>query len=323
MKVLITGGAGYIGSHCSRFFNEKGIETLILDDLSEGHKEAVQGSFIQGNVGDGNLLDQIFRSHAIEAVIHFAAFTSVGESVKNPSKYFQNNVTNMLTLLNAAVDHHIRYAVFSSSAAVFGEPCTIPVSETHPKEPINPYGETKLIGEMMLRDYERAYGLHSCSFRYFNAAGDAGDALIGESHSPETHLIPIVIQAAMGKRPPMKVFGNDYDTRDGSCIRDYVHVEDLAEAHYLGLSYIMEKQCTDSFNLGSETGFTVLEIIKTFEELSGLKVPFEIVGRRAGDPAVLVAGNEKAEKLLHWVPRKSDLKTILTDAWHWEQKRKF
>lgn len=323
MKVLITGGAGYIGSHCSRFFKEKGIDTLVLDDLSEGHKEAVQGDFIQGNVGDGDLLDRIFSEHAIDAVIHFAAFTSVGESVEKPAKYFQNNVSHMLTLLNAAVDHHVKYAVFSSSAAVFGEPRKIPIEETHPKEPINPYGETKLIGEMMLQDYERAYGLHSCSFRYFNAAGDSGDSLIGESHSPETHLIPIVIEAAMGKRPPMKVFGNNYPTRDGSCVRDYVHVEDLAEAHYLGLSYIMKNQCTDSFNLGSENGFTVLEIIHTFEELSGLKVPFEIAGRRAGDPAVLVAGNEKAARLLHWTPRKSDLKTILTDAWHWEQKRHF
>lgn len=324
MRVLVTGGAGYIGSHCSRYFNEKGIETVILDNLCEGHREAALGSrLIVGDCGDGQLLDRIFSEEPYDAVIHFAAFTSVGESVAEPRKYFRNNVGNMMTLMDAAVDHGIGYFVFSSSAAVFGEPEEIPIREDHPQRPINPYGETKMIGERMLADYERAYGLHSCSFRYFNAAGDSSDSFIGESHDPETHLIPLVIRAALGKRPPLQVFGGDYDTRDGSCIRDYVHVEDLASAHYLGLRYIMEHNVSEQFNLGSENGFTVLEIIRAFEKVAGIPVPYAMAGRRAGDPAVLVAGNEKAKTLLGWTPEKSRLETILADAYQWELKRTY
>ena len=324
MRVLVTGGAGYIGSHCSRYFNEKGIETVILDNLCEGHREAALGSrLIVGDCGDGQLLDRIFSEEPYDAVIHFAAFTSVGESVAEPRKYFRNNVGNMMTLMDAAVDHGIGYFVFSSSAAVFGEPEEIPIREDHPQRPINPYGETKMIGERMLADYERAYGLHSCSFRYFNAAGDSSDSLIGESHDPETHLIPLVIRAALGKRPPLQVFGGDYDTRDGSCIRDYVHVEDLASAHYLGLRYIMEHNVSEQFNLGSENGFTVLEIIRAFEKVAGIPVPYAMAGRRAGDPAVLVAGNEKAKTLLGWTPEKIRLETILADAYQWELKKTY
>lgn len=324
MNVLITGGAGYIGSHCNRYFLDKGVHTTILDDLSEGHRDAVLGGeFVLGDFGDGALLDKVFEEKTYDAVVHFAAFTSVGESVAEPRKYFHNNVENMMTLMNAAVDHGVKYFVFSSSAAVFGEPTAIPIQEDHIQRPINPYGETKMIGERMLADYEKAYGLHSCSFRYFNAAGDSSDSVIGESHHPETHLIPLVIEAALGKRPPLQVFGTDYDTRDGSCIRDYVHVEDLAAAHYLGLKYIMEHNVSDQFNLGSETGFTVLEIIKAFEDVTGVKVPYTLAGRRPGDPAVLVAGNEKARKVLSWNPEKSNLETILLDAYHWELKRTY
>lgn len=324
MNVLITGGAGYIGSHCSRYFRAQGVDVTILDDLSEGHREAVgDARLVVGDCGDGELLSRLFAEKTYDAVVHFAAFTSVGESVAEPRKYFRNNVENMLTLMNAAVDHGVGYFVFSSSSAVFGEPAELPIREDHPQRPINPYGETKMIGERMLADYERAYGLHSCSFRYFNAAGDAEDSAIGESHHPETHLIPLVIQAALGKRPPLTVFGTDYDTRDGSCIRDYVHVEDLASAHYLGLRYIMEHGTSEQFNLGSETGFTVLEIIRAVEKVTGLPVPYSLGARRAGDPAVLVAGNAKAKDLLGWDPKKSDLETILRDAYHWELKRTY
>ena len=323
MKVLITGGAGYIGSHCNRYFFEQGVETIVLDDLSDGHPEAViVGNFIQGDFGDKDFIQAFLVAEKFDAIVHFAAFASVPDSVTRPQRYYDNNVTKMLTLLDAAVAAGIKYFVFSSSAATFGEPQYIPIDEEHPQKPINPYGMTKLIGEKILADYEKAYGLHSCSFRYFNAAGDAPDGKIGEAHNPEAHLIPLVIRAAMtGKK--MKVFGDDYQTKDGSCVRDYVHVEDLAAAHYLGLKYIMKNNTSENFNLGSNTGFSVLELLKTFEKISGLKVPYDIVGRRAGDPAVLVASNKKAQDLLGWQLKRSNLETILKDAWNWEQHKKY
>lgn len=323
MRVLITGGAGYIGSHCNRFFAEQGIETVVLDDLSDGHKESVVvGEFVQGDFGDKPFMQALLKKYKFDAVVHFAAFASVPDSVARPQRYYDNNVTKMLALLDTVVASGIKYFVFSSSAATFGEPKYVPIDEKHPQEPINPYGMTKLIGEKILADYEKAYGLHSCSFRYFNAAGDAPDGKIGEAHNPEAHLIPLVIRAAMsGKK--MKVFGDDYQTKDGSCVRDYVHVEDLAAAHYLGLKYIMKNNTSENFNLGSNTGFSVLELLKTFEKISGLKVPYDIVGRRAGDPAVLVASNKKAQDLLGWQLKRSNLVTILKDAWNWEQHKKY
>lgn len=323
MRVLITGGAGYIGSHCNRFFSEQGIETVVLDDLSDGHKESViVGEFVQGDFGDKPFMQALLKKYKFDAVVHFAAFASVPDSVARPQRYYDNNVTKMLALLDTVVACGIKYFVFSSSAATFGEPKYVPIDEKHPQEPINPYGMTKLIGEKILADYEKAYGLHSCSFRYFNAAGDAPDGKIGEAHNPEAHLIPLVIRAAMtGKK--MKVFGDDYKTKDGSCVRDYVHVEDLAAAHYLGLKYIMKNNTSENFNLGSNTGFSVLELLKTFEKISGLQVPYDIVGRRAGDPAVLVASNKKAQDLLGWQLKRSNLETILKDAWNWEQHKKY
>ncbi|MBQ1470054.1 MAG: UDP-glucose 4-epimerase GalE [Schwartzia sp.] len=323
MKVLITGGAGYIGSHCNRYFAEKGVETVVLDDLSSGHREAVtDGRFVEGDFGDRGLLDKVLGTEKFDGIIHFAAFIDVAESVAEPAKYYENNVVKMKTLLDAAVAHGVKHFVFSSTAAVFGEPEYVPIDEAHPKKPINAYGATKLIGEQMLADYGRAYGLRSCSFRYFNAAGDSADGRIGEAHNPEHHLIPLVLRASLANRA-MKVFGTDYDTRDGSCIRDYVHVEDLAEAHYLGLKYIMENDGNHAFNLGSSEGFSVLEILHEAERVTGEPVPHDIADRRPGDPAVLIASNKKAKDVLGWEPKRSEVQTILRDAWNWEQNKKY
>ena len=321
MKILITGGAGYIGSHTNRYLAERGVETVVLDDLSDGHRESVlAGRFVAGGFGDRALLDKLMEEEQFDGVIHFAAFASVPDSVVRPARYYHNNVTNMQTLLDACVAHGIKYFVFSSSASTFGDPQYTPMDEMHPQLPINAYGMTKLIGEKMLADYERAYGLHYCAFRYFCAAGDSKDGVIGEAHNPETHLIPVMVKAARSGKP-FKVFGTDYDTQDGSCIRDFIHVLDLAEAHWLGLQYIMEHNHSDCFNLGSNTGFTVLEMIRALEQVTGDKVPYELAGRRAGDPPSLVASNEKAKTLLGWEPVHSGIQEILTDAWNWEGNR--
>lgn len=323
MKVLITGGAGYVGSHTNRLFRERGIDTVVLDDLSSGHREAAAtGKFFRGSVGDRALLDRVMTEHRFTAVIHFAALVSVPESVENPGRYFKNNVTNMQVLLDACVAHGIRYFVFSSSAAVFGEPQYSPVDERHPLQPINPYGVTKLLGERLLEEYERAYGIHFCALRYFCAAGSDPSGLIGEAHEPETHLIPLTVRA-MRTGKPLTVFGGDYATRDGSCVRDFVHVCDLAAAHYLGLRYMMEKECSECFNLGSGAGFTVLELIRALEELTGSPVPYRMGDRRSGDPAALVASHDKASWLLGWYPRHSEIHEILQDAVRWEENRKF
>jgi len=323
MKILITGGAGYIGSHTNRCLSEKGIETIVLDDLSDGHREAViVGQFVQGDFGNKALLDQVMTENNIDAVIHFAAYASVPDSVTRPARYYHNNVTNMQTLLDCCVAHGIKHFVFSSSAATFGQPQYTPMDEKHPQQPINPYGMTKLIGEKMLADYERAYGIRYCAFRYFCAAGDSKDGLIGEDHNPETHLIPVMVRAAISDKP-FSVFGTDYLTRDGSCIRDYIHVLDLAEAHYLGLKYIMDNDCSDCFNLGSNTGFTVLEMIHTLEKVIGKSVPHVLNGRREGDPDTLVASNEKAMRVLGWKAEHSGIEEILSDVWNWESNRRY
>lgn len=323
MRVLITGGAGYIGSHVNRLLAQKGIETVVLDDLSDGHAEAVvAGRLVQGNFGNRALLDEILGEVRFDAVMHFGAFASVPDSVKRPARYYRNNVSNMITLLDACVEHGVKYVIFSSSASTFGDPQYVPMDEKHPQVPINPYGETKLIGERLLADYERAYGLRWCAFRYFCAAGASSDSVIGEAHDPETHLIPVMIRAAR-KGEPFQVFGTDYGTRDGSCVRDFIHVEDLAQAHWLGLSYIMENDCSDAFNLGSGTGFTMLEMIRALEDVSGRPVPHMLAPRREGDPAVLVASHEKAASLLGWKPECSNIHTILRDAWNWEEHRRY
>ena len=323
MKVLITGGAGYIGSHTNRYLNQKGIATLILDDLSDGHQEAVTGGvFIRGDFGDRRLLDFVMAEHHPDAIIHFAAFADVADSVANPAKYYHNNVTSMITLLDAAVAHGIRYFVFSSSAATFGEPQYVPIDEQHPQQPINPYGMTKLFGEKLLADYAAAYGIRYCALRYFNAAGASADGRIGESHHPEHHLIPLILKAALDETACLKVFGDDYPTRDGSCLRDYIHVDDLADVHYRGLLHIMENEVSADFNMGSNNGYTVFEVIRACEEVTGRKIRFEVAGRRPGDPASLVASNEKVRQVLGWQPQR-DLTAIIRDAWNWEQKRRF
>lgn len=322
MRVLITGGAGYIGSHTNKLFQENNIDTIVLDNLSEGHLEAIPNTKFQiGDFGDKTILDKIMNNNNIDAVIHFGAFASVPESVLNPSKYYENNVLKMKILLDACVEHNIKYFVFSSSAATFGNPIYLPIDEKHPQNPINPYGYTKLIGEQMLADYEKAYGIKYCSLRYFCAAGASSDGLIGESHNPECHLIPLLVKSALDGSI-LNVYGNDYDTRDGSCIRDFIHVEDLAKAHLLGLNYIMKHNISDSFNLGSETGFTVLEMIEQIEKL-GYKIDYKIMGRRPGDPAKLISSNQKARKLLKWIPEKSDIETILKNVIYWEINRKY
>ena len=323
MKVLITGGAGYIGSHTNRYLHDMGVETVVLDDLSDGHREAVIcGEFVQGSFGDRALLDELMEKHRFDAVIHFAAFASVPDSVIRPARYYRNNVTNMQTLLDACVAHNVKHFVFSSSASTFGEPQYTPIDEAHPQLPINPYGTTKLIGEKLLADYDRAYGLKYCAFRYFCAAGDSKDGVLGEAHNPETHLIPVMVKAAMSGKP-FSVFGTDYDTRDGSCIRDFIHVLDLAQAHWLGLKHIMDGNPSDCFNLGSGDGFTVLEMIDALAKVSGKPVPHVLAGRREGDPAVLVASSEKAARVLGWTPKYSSIEGILTDAWNWENNRKY
>jgi len=323
MKVLITGGAGYIGSHVNRLLAQKGVDTVVLDDLSSGHAEAVTtGRLAQGNFGDRALLDSLLADGTFDAVMHFAAFASVPDSVARPSRYYRNNVSNMLTLLDACVEHGVKYVIFSSSASTFGAPQYVPMDELHPQQPINPYGMTKLIGERLLMDYERAWGLRWCAFRYFCAAGASSDGLLGEAHDPETHLIPVMIRAARSGAA-FQVFGTDYDTRDGSCIRDFIHVEDLARAHWLGLNYIMEHDCSHAFNLGSGAGFTVLEMIRALEEVCGRPAPYTLAARREGDPAVLTASCKKAERLLGWRPERSGIHTILQDAWNWEENRRY
>ena len=323
MRVLITGGAGYIGSHTNRMLAQKGIETVIVDDLSDGHEEAViAGRLIRGDFGDKGLLDGVMGMAEFDAVVHFAAFASVPDSVVRPARYYRNNVTNMQTLLDACVRHGVKHVIFSSSAATFGEPEYTPMDEAHPQKPINPYGYTKLVGEHLLADYERAYGLKFCAFRYFCAAGASKDGVIGEAHNPESHLIPVMMRAAMSGKA-FQVYGDDYATRDGSCIRDFIHVDDIADAHIRGLEYLAGGGKSEAFNLGSSEGFTVLEMVKALREVSGLDVPYEIAGRREGDPAVLVATSAKAGEILGWKAEHSGINEILRDAWNWEHNRRY
>ena len=322
-NILVIGGAGYIGSHMVRMLAKQGYNPVVFDNLSKGHREAVANyPFELGDLGDKARLSEVFKKYGIEAVMHFAAFAEVGESVKEPSKYYHNNVAKVLDLLDALVENDIKYFVFSSTAATFGEPIRPKIDESHPQNPINPYGNTKLMVEKILADFDTAYGLKATALRYFNASGADDSGEIGESHNPETHLIPSVLQAAAGKRASIKMFGTDYPTPDGTCVRDYVHVNDLARAHILALEKMFKDNVSERFNLGSGNGFSVAEIVKEAKRITGIDFTVEKAPRRDGDPAVLVADSAKAERILGWKPQYN-LTRIIETAWNWEQHRKY
>lgn len=319
MTVLVAGGAGYIGSHVCKMLKERGYDVVVIDNLSHGHKSfARYGEFVLGDISDENLLDLVFKTYKIDAVMHFCAYIEVGESVVDPYKYYQNNVSNTLTLLNSMLKHDVKYFIFSSTAAVYGMPQRIPIKEDDPKMPINPYGKSKYMVEQILDDFDRAYGLKSIRFRYFNAAGADESLEIGEAHEPETHLIPLILDAALSVRDSIKIFGTDYETKDGTCIRDFVHVNDLADAHIKGLEYLISEKKTDYFNLGSGSGFSVREVIEKVKEVTNVDFKVEEVDRRPGDPAYLIADNTKARKILGWEP-KYDLEKIIQTAWNWHK----
>jgi UDP-glucose 4-epimerase len=320
MAILVTGGAGYIGSHTVVELLARGEEVVVLDSLQTGHRDAVLGGvFYKGDLKDRRLLDSIFSNHDIEAVIHFAASSLVGESVEHPLKYYENNMLASHTLVSAMVNHGVRKIVFSSTAAVYGEPKQIPILETSEVSPANPYGETKLTMEKMFRWCDGAYGLRSISLRYFNAAGAHPDGIIGEDHTPESHLIPIILQVALGQREAVHVFGGDYPTDDGTCIRDYIHVMDLANAHWLALKHLRKHDRSSVFNLGNGTGFSVKQVIEAARKVTGHLIPEVLEHRRAGDPAILIASSEKAQTILGWEPQYRDLKDILQTAWNWHR----
>lgn len=319
--VLITGGAGYIGSHAMLEAPRHGFTPVAYDDLSMGHRWAVaRGSLIEAPLSDRRALDRAFRKYRPVAVMHFASHCYVGESVTDPAKYYRDNLTNAMALWDAMRAHRIRYFVLSSTCATYGDPVKVPMSEDHPQNPVNPYGDSKLMLERILAWYDRAYGLKSTFLRYFNAAGADAKGRTGESHDPETHLIPLVLDAAAGIRSHVTVFGEDYPTPDGTCIRDYIHVTDLAEAHFLALKRMMRTGKSDAFNLGTGRGLSVRQIILAVEKVTGLKVPVKSGPRRPGDPPRLVADNRKATKVLGWVPKHSGVDHIIATAWAWHRK---
>ena len=323
MKVLVIGGAGYIGSHMVGYLKTQNIASVVIDDLSTGFSESVVGvPFYEGDFASQNLLQQVFKEHQIDAVMHFAASSQVGESVLQPEKYYSNNLCKTQVLLNIMRQHQVINIVFSSTAAVYGSPEQALIDEQHPVTPINPYGRSKLAVEWMLQDYAHAYGMKGVCLRYFNAAGAAIDASNGERHDPETHLIPLVLQALSGRRHGIKVFGTDYATPDGTCIRDYIHILDLAQAHLLALNWLLtQSSCTyRAFNLGNGAGFSVCQVIATAKEITGQQLNEEASARRMGDPAVLVASAEQAKQVLGWKPQYTQLQEIIAHAWAWEQK---
>ncbi|WP_461206392.1 UDP-glucose 4-epimerase GalE [Clostridium sp. DL1XJH146] len=318
MAILVCGGAGYIGSHMVAELLENGEEVVILDNLQKGHKDAIIGGKLYvGDLRDREILDKVFTENNIEAVIDFAADSLVGESVENPIKYFENNVGSTLSLLKAMNDYDVKKIVFSSTAATYGEPENTPILEEDRTFPTNPYGESKLTVEKVLKWCDNAYGIKYTVLRYFNAAGAHTGGKIGEDHRPESHLIPIILQVALGKREKIFVYGDDYDTKDGSCIRDYIHVSDLGSAHLLALNKLREGSESKTFNLGNGTGFSVKEVIEVTRKVTGKEIKAEIAQRRAGDPAILIASSEKAQNELGWKPKYNNVETIIETAWKW------
>lgn len=320
MPILVTGGAGYIGSVTTQLLRARGEQVVVLDNLSRGHRGAVAADiiFYEGNVGDRDLIVRIARAHDIEACIHFAAFAYVGESVRNPAMYYENNVEQGVRLLGGLVEAGIRQLVFSSTCATYGEPQRIPIDEEHRQLPTNPYGWSKLFLERMMADYDRAYGLKFVALRYFNASGATTDR--GEHHDPETHLIPLVLKNAQGEVDHVAVFGNDYPTNDGTCVRDYIHVLDLAEAHLLSLQYLRAGNPSTAINLGNGHGYSVLEVIETAREVTGAEIKVRVQERRPGDPSHLVADSSRAHSVLGWQPQHADLRAIVHSAWQWHTK---
>ncbi|OZT78691.1 UDP-glucose 4-epimerase GalE [Salinicoccus roseus] len=320
MTILITGGAGYIGSHTVRYFSNQGEEVVIVDNLQSGHMEAVgTHSFFHVDLRDKTALDKIFKTYNIEAVIHFAADSLVGESMEKPFEYYHNNVYGMMCLLDVMRENKIDKIIFSSTAATYGEPINIPILERDPTKPTNAYGETKLAMEQMIKWFGKAYGIKYVSLRYFNAAGALENGLVGEDHNPETHLIPLILQVPLGKREKIYIYGDDYPTYDGTCIRDYIHVMDLASAHYLALEHLKNGNSSDVFNLGNGEGCSVKEVINAARSVTGHPIPAELKERREGDPTALVASSDKAKEILGWLPEFNSIEKIIEDAWNWHK----
>ncbi|MDJ0726208.1 MAG: UDP-glucose 4-epimerase GalE [Prochloraceae cyanobacterium] len=323
--ILVTGGAGYIGSHATLALIRAGYEVIVFDNLSYGHRDIVEDvlgvKLIVGDISDRPLLDKIFATHNITAVMHFAAFLAVGESVKEPAKYYRNNVSGTLTLLEAMLAAGVKKLVFSSTCAIYGMPKKIPMDESHPHDPLSPYATTKETIEKILADFDRAYNFKSVAFRYFNASGADESGNLGEDHEPETHLIPLILLTALQKRECIYIFGTDYPTPDGTAIRDYIHVSDLADAHIKGLKYLLEAGDTTIFNLGNGNGFSVKQVIETARQVTGVKIIAKESDRRPGDPPILVGSSDKARQILNWNPQYSDLSKIIADAWKWHKKR--
>ncbi len=320
-NILVTGGAGYIGSHACKALAQSGYVPVTLDNLVYGHREAVKwGPFVEGDLADSELVRRTLEEYDIEAVMHFAAYAYVGESMREPGKYFENNVSNALKLLDAMAATGVRHFVFSSTCATYGMPQELPISEANPQVPVNPYGESKLFVERALKWYELAHGIWSVALRYFNAAGADPEGEIGEDHEPETHLIPLTIQAALGQAPELQIFGTDYDTVDGSAVRDYIHVTDLAAAHVCALEHLIAGNESTAVNLGTGEGYSVRQVIDTVERVTGRAVPMREAPRRAGDPPALVADPSQANALLGWRPQHSDLDTIVATAYQWHAR---